>query len=643
MAVAHGRIGQENLVLATHPFGELLRAEFVELLLGTGGDVPFDERHGRLCCVGRRARTALCFRVAVDGDVGEIGQELRRTVLAPHLLEQFRRRVDEARRIAVILELRMADDRLEKGQVGCHTADAELPQRAVHAADRFEGVRRPGGNLDEQWVVEAGNDCTRIGGAAIETDAEAGRRAITGDAAIVRNEVLLRVFGGDAALQRVTVEADVFLRGNARFRRAYGVTVEDVDLRLDDVDASHDFRDGVLHLNARVDLDEVELAGVGIHQILDRAGADIARRTGDHQRIVGKLLALRIREVGRRRALDDLLVAALDRAVALEEMHDIAVGIAEDLAFDVAGAFDELFEIDLVLAEGGLGLALGFGHLADQVFRVANGAHAASATAPGGLEHDRIADLGGEAMDFLFVLRQRIGGRHDRHADGDGEIARGNLVAELAHRRRARTDEDDAGGIAGIDEFGAFRKQAVTRMDGIGAGEPGDADHLVDRQVALDRTEVAGKVRTAADLITFVRLEAVQSQFIFFRPYRDRIQTEFVCSAENADGNFRTVGNKDLRDRQVGLLNDLILREMLHPRNKVLASHRAERNFRCDRKPKAFDSRRSARAGRRSPRRDGGSCPSISPGCRSYTSRPYGSRYRAPCLCRSKSCRRRDS
>ena len=47
----------------------------------------------------------------------------------------------------------------------------------------------------------------------------------------------------------------------------------DADLRLDDVDAGHLLGDRVLDLDARIDLDEVEGAGIGIHQELDRAGA----------------------------------------------------------------------------------------------------------------------------------------------------------------------------------------------------------------------------------------------------------------------------------------------------------------------------------------------------------------------------------
>jgi hypothetical protein len=41
---------------------------------------------------------------------------------------------------------------------------------------------------------------------------------------------------------------------------------------------------------------------------------------------------------GRRRFLDHLLVAALQRAVALEQMHSIAVRVAEHLHLDMAGA-----------------------------------------------------------------------------------------------------------------------------------------------------------------------------------------------------------------------------------------------------------------------------------------------------------------
>jgi hypothetical protein len=59
----------------------------------------------------------------------------------------------------------------------------------------------------------------------------------------------------------------------ARRRCCRWSALADADLRLDDVDAGDLLGDRVLDLDARIDLDEVELAGVGVHQELDRAGA----------------------------------------------------------------------------------------------------------------------------------------------------------------------------------------------------------------------------------------------------------------------------------------------------------------------------------------------------------------------------------
>lgn len=53
-------------------------------------------------------------------------------------------------------------------------------------------------------------------------------------------------------------------------------------------------------------------------------------------------------------------------------------------------------------------------------------------------------------------------------------------------------------------------------------------------------------MRPASDLITLVRLEAVQRQLILLSPYRDRFKPQLIGRAEDADGDFGTVGNKDL-------------------------------------------------------------------------------------------------
>ena len=56
------------------------------------------------------------------------------------------------------------------------------------------------------------------------------------------------------------------------------------------------------------------------------------------------------------RFLDELLMPALDRALALPEVDEVAVGVAEHLDLDVPRLFHEFFDEDPVVAEGCLGL-----------------------------------------------------------------------------------------------------------------------------------------------------------------------------------------------------------------------------------------------------------------------------------------------
>ncbi len=92
----------------------------------------------------------------------------------------------------------------------------------------------------------------------------------------------------------------------------------------------------MLDLEARVHLDEIELAV--LVEELDGAGAEIvelAHRLGDG---LADLVARAGVERGRGAFLPDLLVAALQRAVALAEMDGVALAVAEHLDLDVARA-----------------------------------------------------------------------------------------------------------------------------------------------------------------------------------------------------------------------------------------------------------------------------------------------------------------
>ena len=78
--------------------------------------------------------------------------------------------------------------------------------------------------------------------------------------------------------------ADIGLLGHERVRVADAGALGDADLRLDDVYAGDLLGHRVLDLDARIDLDEVEGAGIGVHQELDRAGVRVVGGARQAQR-----------------------------------------------------------------------------------------------------------------------------------------------------------------------------------------------------------------------------------------------------------------------------------------------------------------------------------------------------------------------
>src|SRR2546425_7359624 len=92
----------------------------------------------------------------------------------------------------------------------------------------------------------------------------------------------------------------------------------------------------MLDLEPRVHLEEVELAA-HVDEELHGARVHVAGRAGHPTRRLTEALAQRRVHEGRRRFLDELLVAALDRALALAEVDHMTVAIGEHLNLDVAG------------------------------------------------------------------------------------------------------------------------------------------------------------------------------------------------------------------------------------------------------------------------------------------------------------------
>ena len=161
------------------------------------------------------------------------------------------------------------DERLE-------TLDLVLGERAQHARRGLLAVGVPDDELGHHRVVHR-RDLAARAHPGVHAHAGSARLDVGPDPAGRRRELLRRVLGVDAALDRVAAQDDVVLR--ERQRLAGG----DPDARLDDVDPGRHLRHAVLDLDAGVHLQEEVLArmlALRVHQ----QPLDGARRRGSRPR-----------------------------------------------------------------------------------------------------------------------------------------------------------------------------------------------------------------------------------------------------------------------------------------------------------------------------------------------------------------------
>ena len=175
------------------------------------------------------------------------------------------------------------------------------------------------------------------------------------------------------------------------------------DHPLDQIDTAHFLGDSVLHLQSRVHFEEIELRRVGVVYELDRARGAIAHRKAELHRCQVQRVARFIGQSWRRRFLDDFLIAALDRTVALAECNHGSMTVAEQLHFDVPGASHEFLEEYTGIAEVAGRETLHGGERLFEVRRRVAAAHADTAAARGALEHHRVADRLGASQRGIEI------------------------------------------------------------------------------------------------------------------------------------------------------------------------------------------------------------------------------------------------
>ena len=389
--------------------------------------------------------------------------------------------------------------------------------------------------LGDQRVVDA-DDLRPHGHAGVDAHAGAGGLAVGADRPGRRQEALARVLGVDPALDRMPGEADVLLRERERLPRG------DQHLLAHEIEAGHELGHRVLDLDARVHLEE-EVVPVAVEEALDRPGAPVADGPGRVHGDGADPLAQLRRDRGRRSLLDELLVAALNRAVALAQMDDGAVGVGEHLDLDVPGVLEEALHVDRVVGEVRLALAARRGQRALGLLGRADHLEPLASPAGGGLDRHGPAVLVPERDDLVGRL-DRIGRPRDH---GDSGLLHqppcSHLRAHGLDRLRRRADPDETRFLDRAREGGVLGQEPVAGVDRLGAGALGRVEHALLVQVALGR-------RAGPEQVRLVRGGDVQRAPVGLRVDGDGGDLELAQRAEDADGDLPAIGDQDLGERR---------------------------------------------------------------------------------------------
>ena len=431
---------------------------------------------------------------------------------------------------AALDHARMAHEFFQEIDVRLRTHHLAVGQRFAQAGQRARAVQVPGDELGDHRVVEDGH---RV--AFHHARVQAHVRGRFGQAQGVEparagQEVLRRVLGVQAHFNGVAVAAHLVLAQGQR------LACGDAQLPFHQVQAGHQFGHRVLHLQAGVDFHEVEIA-VRADDELHRAGVDVVNgvrglhRGGTHAR------AQFGREEGRGRFLHHLLVAALRRAFALVEVDDVAVAVAEHLHFDVARLADVALDQHAVAAEGAGRFALARLQRRGEAGAVVHDAHALAAAAVRGLDHLRVADAVGFALQVRRVLVFAGVAGHHGHAAFGHQLLGAGLAAHLAHGRGPGPDEHQARGFDGFGEVGVLGEEAVARVDGLGTGLLRHLKDGVAAQVAVLRPR-------PADRPGFVGQAGVAGADVGLRVNGHRADAQPAAGADDPAGDFAAVGDQ---------------------------------------------------------------------------------------------------
>ena len=234
-------------------------------------------------------------------------------------------------------------------------------------------------------------------------------------------------------------------------------------------------------------------------------------------------------------------MAALQRAVAFAQVHDVAVHVAEDLDFHVARLLDVLLEVDRAVLERLLGFAARGVVTSHETGFVVRDAHAAPTATSSSLHENREADLARNDERLFLGFDRPVRARHARNTGLPRQNLRRDLVATVGDRLRRRPDELDVAALADLGEVLVLAEEAVSGMDGLDVRDLGSRDQRRDVEVALG-------ARRLADADRLVSESQMQRIAVRLGVDRNGLDAEVLARAQNAQRDLATIGDEDARE-----------------------------------------------------------------------------------------------
>ena len=388
-------------------------------------------------------------------------------------------------------ELRLLEQPREKWNRRLDAGDEVFAKPAPHASDRARSILGPRHELRDHRIVEDRHLETGRGAAVVAHPGSAGRPQLD-DAAGRRKKIVVRIFGVNAALDRMAVRRHQSVRIESQ-----PISARNPNLPVYQVDARHHLGNRVLDLQSGVHLEEV-VTSVLIHEELDRAGIGIPDAFRHRCRIRQHRAPERRRHRQRGRFLHDFLMAALNRAFAFDERQHRPVRVPEQLHFDVAGAAQASFQIHGGIAECRTRFGSRGAQRSRQLCGIGDGPHPLAAAAGDRLHQQWISDRArqvGKIRNGRVGRDWTLGARDHRYAGALRRCPRRRLAAHDRDGFRRRPDEDQTGVTHGSGERLVFSEESVSRMDGVGAGFSRGVDDAIDAQVAFVRRTRPNRVR----------------------------------------------------------------------------------------------------------------------------------------------------